>query len=79
MTMPNAVPLQGTVTDDRLPTGSTLAVAWWKVSGPETVQFSNKASASTTATFSLPRTYVLRLRAYDGALATVDTVTVIVS
>ena len=79
VTMPNAVSLQGSVTDDGLPTGSTLAIAWSKASGPGTVSFASRSAAATTATFSVAGTYVLRLRASDGALATVDTVTVVVS
>jgi hypothetical protein len=34
---------------------------WSMVSGPGTVTFANPAALSTTATFSIPGTYVLRL------------------
>ena len=77
-TMPNPATLQGSVTDDGLPSGA-LTISWAKASGPGTVTFANRNAASTTATFSLAGTYVLRLRATDGALARTDTVTVAVS
>lgn len=79
VTMPDAASLQGSVTDDGQPAGSTLTALWSKASGPGTVTFANKNAAATTATFSVAGTYVLRLRGYDGALATRDTTTVVVS
>jgi hypothetical protein len=78
VTMPNAATLQGSVTDDGLPS-NTLTATWSKASGPGTVTFANRNAASTTATFSVAGTYVLRLRGYDGALAKTDTTTVVVS
>jgi hypothetical protein len=79
VTMPNAASLQGSVSDDGLPAGSTVTATWSKASGPGTVTWANKNAATTTATFSLAGTYVLRLRGFDGALAATDTVTVVVS
>src|SRR6266550_4208921 len=61
VTLPATATLNGTVTDDGLPSGSTLTIAWSKVSGPGTVTFSNANAASTTASFAVPGTYVLRL------------------
>ena len=53
ITLPtNTVNLNGAVTDDGLPTGSTLIMNWSKVSGPGTVTFSNPNGAIITATFS---------------------------
>jgi hypothetical protein len=71
--------LNGTASDDGLPSGSTLATTWSKVSGPGTVSFGNALSRSTTAVFSTAGTYVLRLTATDGALTTTDSMTVVVS
>ena len=51
ITLPNGITLAGTATDDGLPTGSTLAKTWSKVSGPGTVTFGNVASQNSTATF----------------------------
>jgi hypothetical protein len=73
-----SIALSGSVTDDGLPSGR-LTVTWAKASGPGVVTFANRAAPSTTATFSVAGKYVLRLRGYDGALATTDTVTVVVS
>ena len=51
---PNTATLHGTVTDDGLPTGSTLTIIWRKINGPGVVNFSNANSATATATFSTP-------------------------
>src|SRR5262249_28425930 len=74
ITLPtNTVTLAGTATDDGLPVGS-LAVSWSKVSGSGPVSFANPNAAQTTATFSVPDTYVLRLSASDTVLtSTSDT------
>ncbi|MCB0991375.1 MAG: chitobiase/beta-hexosaminidase C-terminal domain-containing protein [Acidimicrobiales bacterium] len=66
--------LGGSVTDDGA-TGS-LDIAWSKASGPGTVNFANAGAASTTATFSVPGTYVLVLTADDGQEVRFDQVTV---
>jgi len=76
--MPDAAALNGTVTDDGLPTGSTLTILWSKFSGPGTVAFANPNAASTTAIFSQAGTYVLRLSASDTQLSSSDDVTVTV-
>jgi len=77
VTFPASATLAGTVTDDGLPSG-TLTIVWTKVSGPGTVTFGTPASASTTAAFSAPGSYVLRLTGDDGALSNYDEVTVTV-
>jgi hypothetical protein len=74
--LPAAAVLNGTVTDDGLPT-STVNTAWTKVSGPGTVTFGNTAAVDTTASFSQAGTYVLRLTADDGSLQSSDDVTAI--
>ena len=74
----NQVVLSGTVSDDGLPDGGTLTLIWSQLSGPGPVNFSSPslanalngtaitAQSSTTATFTAPGLYVLRLAADDG-------------
>jgi PKD repeat protein len=78
LTLPNAVTLSGTATDDGLPTGSTLFVTWSKVTGPGDVTFANATQAATTATFTVAGVYVLRLSATDGALTSSDEIQITV-
>ena len=60
--------LDGTVTDDGLPNPpAAMTTLWEKVSGPGMVAFGNAASIDTTATADTAGTYVIRLRANDGA------------
>src|SRR5262249_42940385 len=77
--LPASASLRGTATDDGLPSGSTVAVSWTKVSGPGTVTFSNANALSTTATFSTTGTYGLRLTASDSALSSSADVTITVN
>ena len=79
ITLPGTARLNGTVTDDGLPIGSTLTVSWTQVSGPGTTTFANAAAAVTNATFSEAGTYVLRLSASDTELTGTDDVTVTVN
>lgn len=85
ITLPAVATLAGGASDDGLPSPpATLAYTWRKVSGREDadggqVIFGNPNAAVTTATFSAPGTYVLRLTADDGALTGSDDVTVTVS
>ncbi|HWS87495.1 MAG TPA: RHS repeat-associated core domain-containing protein [Pyrinomonadaceae bacterium] len=74
-----AVALEGVVTDDGLPAGSSLSVAWGKLSGPGEVVFANPAAAATSAVFKEPGTYVLRLTANDSEFEAADEVTVTVA
>ena len=74
--LPNTAFLDGTVTDDGLP--SSTVTSWSKVTGSGTVTFGNAASVDTTATFSEADTYVLRLTADDGALTRSAEVTITV-
>lgn len=78
-TLYDGIVLSGSATDDGLPTGSSLATSWSKYSGPGTVTFSNTAALSTTASFSAPGTYVLKLEASDSALTGSDLVTITVN
>ncbi|MGH9222470.1 MAG: PKD domain-containing protein [Acidimicrobiales bacterium] len=77
--LPQAASLDGTVSDDGLPAGSTVTVAWTRSAGPGTVSFANAAAVDTTATFSAAGTYTLTLTASDSALSASDTMTVTVT
>ncbi len=81
ITLPNlTAALDGTVTDDGLPTPpGVVTTAWSQVSGPVGVTFGNAAAVDTTATFPGAGNYVLRLTADDGDLSTSDEVAVSVS
>lgn len=69
--------LQGTVADDGFPAVPGAVTAQWaKVFGPGEVTFADAASPATSATFSEPGTYILRLGASDGAATAEDVVTV---
>src|SRR5262249_4933976 len=65
--------LSGYAADDALPSGS-LNVHWSVLSGVGNVEFSNQDQGVTTATFSSPGLYTLRLTADDGALTSVSDV-----
>ena len=71
ITLPtNTASLDGTVTDDGLPSPpAATTVSWTKQSGAGTVTFTSSTSVDTTATFSTVGTYVLRLTATDSALS----------
>lgn len=68
--------LRGSASDDGLPVPASLTTLWRLVSGPGTVTFGNTALAQTTAQFSAAGSYVLELRAFDGALTATSTLTV---
>ncbi|MEI8197209.1 MAG: LamG-like jellyroll fold domain-containing protein, partial [Phycisphaerae bacterium] len=69
----NLVNLTGTATDDGLPNPpAALTYTWSKTSGPGTVNFGNANPASTTATISVARTYVVQRTAGDSALSNFD-------
>jgi hypothetical protein len=71
--------LDGTVSDDGLPAGAVVTVAWAKAAGPGTVTFAAANSVDTTAGFSAAGTYTLSLTANDTALSASDTMTVTVT
>lgn len=80
VTLPAAVSLVGTASDDGLPNPpATLTTTWSKVSGPGTVTFANASALSTTATFSAAGSYTLRLTASDSVLSSTDDVVVTVT
>ena len=75
ITMPNKLPLSGTVTDN---VGITPTVTWSLISGPGTVIFDNPNQASTTAVFSQFGIYVLQISASDSGVSASEQVTVTV-
>ncbi|MGY1620129.1 PKD domain-containing protein [Geodermatophilus sp. SYSU D00691] len=79
VTMPHEASLAGLVVDDGLPLGSDVGAEWSKISGPGDVTFDDTTAEATTATFSAPGAYVLRLTADDGELQASDDVTVTVN
>jgi len=79
VTLPSAAALNGRVTDDGLPVGGSLTVRWSTLSGPATATFANPNAPQTTATFSEPGTYFLRMTANDGELSSTGDVRVTVN
>jgi hypothetical protein len=77
-TLPSAASLDGTVMDDGFPFNS-LESQWSKVSGPGTVTFFDEFAIDTTARFSTPGEYVLRLTATDGELISSAELTITVN
>jgi len=69
--------LQGRATDDGDPSGS-LTTTWSVATGPGTATFGNPNALTTTASFSAPGAYVLRLTADDAQLQNSDEVTITV-
>ncbi len=78
-TLPATASLAGAASDDGLPAGSNLTVAWSMVSGPGAVTFSNPEAEATTGSFSAAGIYVLRLTASDSVLTSSDQVSVTVN
>jgi hypothetical protein len=72
--------LDGVVTDDGngLPDGF-LSAKWSQLSGPAEAQFSDDTNPQATVRFPVAGTYILQLKATDGELTSLDTVTVTVS
>ena len=70
-----AADLEGAASDAD---GDPVTTTWSKVSGPGAVYFGNAAALVTTAYFTQPGVYVLRLTANDGYAQNVDEVTIAV-
>jgi hypothetical protein len=75
----NSVSLSGTATDDGLPTGAALTYTWTRASGPGTVTFSTPNALATTATFSAPGVYTLRLTVSDTSLSNSDEINITIN
>ena len=80
ITLPTDATLDGSGSDDGYPLSpGSLAYSWSKVSGPGTVTFTDAFVEDTTASFSLPGSYVLRLTVSDSDKAATDDVTITVN
>lgn len=69
--------LAGSVADDGIPAGITVTSIWSKVNGPGAVTFDDTNAAVTSATFSQPGIYFLRLTATDSLTESSDDVKII--
>jgi hypothetical protein len=78
ITLPDIATLNGTVTDDGLPSAS-VTHAWSLIAGPDSVTFSTPTSLETSVSFTTAGSYVLRLTVSHGQLTTTDEVTVSVA
>ncbi|HEY2961613.1 MAG TPA: RHS repeat-associated core domain-containing protein [Pyrinomonadaceae bacterium] len=70
--LPDPAILKGVITDDGMPQGSTVTSTWSVVSGPGPVVFANPNAAMTTASFTDPGLYTLRLTASDTEFTVSD-------
>jgi YD repeat-containing protein len=70
--LPEVAHLIGTARDDGLPASGVLALGWTKVSGPGQVYFNDPAAAESSASFSEPGAYLLRLSGGDGEFSVSD-------
>ena len=74
------VSLAGSASDDGKPNPpGALTANWSKEAGPGTVVFGNSNAVSTTANFSDPGTYLLRLAVSDGEVKVSDEVTITIT
>ncbi len=79
-TSPAVVTLTGTATDDGNPNPpATLTTTWSLASGPGAVTFGSPNALTTTASFTVPGVYIIRLSAFDGEATTSDDVLVTVN
>jgi uncharacterized protein YjiK len=77
ITFPDSTTLDGMVLDDGLPDPpGSATTSWTKFSGPGVATFNPASVVDTTASFSIPGEYVLRLTANDGARIGNDEVTI---
>jgi RHS repeat-associated protein len=78
ITLPNTANLSGTASDDGQPS-NTLTVSWSAITPPATVIFGSANALATTAIFSTPGVYTLRLTANDSQLTSSGDVVVTVN
>lgn len=80
ISLPSVANLTGSASDDGLPNPpNSISLTWTMVTGPGTVVFAVPGNAATTATFSLPGSYLLRLSANDGEFTASSLTTVTVN
>ena len=70
--LPDPAFLKGVITDDGMPQGSTVTSTWSVVNGPGPVVFGNANAPVTTATFTNPGVYTLKLTATDTEFTVSD-------
>lgn len=66
----NGLQLQSTATDDGLP--NPLGYTWSQLFGPGSITFATPTASGTTATFSVPGIYGLRITVNDGQFTASD-------
>ncbi len=80
LNFPDPAALDSTITDDARPVSpGAVTLLWKKAAGPGNLAFASPAAPSTTAAFSSPGAYQLRLTADDGEVQTFAGVPVEVS
>jgi hypothetical protein len=79
VTIPGEVTMDGTVTDDGIPSPPSLTIAWSQISGPGAASFAAPNVEDARVTFPVAGDYRLRLAASDGAASAIDTVDVSVT
>ncbi len=79
ITLPGTAIVTGSVTDDGQPSGNFMSIRWSVVSGPGIVTFTDANQAATSAGFSGPGVYLLRLSADDGEYASTSDVLITVN
>jgi hypothetical protein len=62
----DGVSLSALVTDDGVPVPGGVSLVWSQISGPGQASIDDDSAADTTATFSSPGSYILRMTANDG-------------
>lgn len=78
--LPNEATFRTVVSDDGLPDPpASLRPSWTQIAGPGLVTFSDPTSNLSSAAFTLPGTYTLRLSTFDGELTGSDDVVVTVT
>ncbi|HEV8431561.1 MAG TPA: RHS repeat-associated core domain-containing protein [Pyrinomonadaceae bacterium] len=70
--LPDPAFLKGIITDDGMPHGSVVTSTWSVVNGPGPVVFGNPNAAVTTASFTNPGVYTLKLTATDTEFTVSD-------
>jgi chitodextrinase len=72
----DGVSLSALVTDDGVPVPGGVSLVWSQISGPGQASIDDDSAADTTATFSSPGSYILRMTANDGELTGQDALAV---
>ena len=77
---PATATLTGTATDDGNPAPpAQLVTTWSLITGPAPVTFGSPGALATTAAFTVPGTYAIRLSAFDGQVTASDDLSVTVA